>query len=91
MIYKKPTTDFKTSLFTGDGLCYADNTDPRTKGRLRRCQGGVLFAAGVGQCERCGIINRLVKPSAEQPKDSPDNVLTLFRADPPKQARAVRV
>jgi hypothetical protein len=82
---------YKTSLFTGQGLCYADNTDPRTAGRFKLCQGGVMFVAGVGKCDRCGIINRLVEPSAEQPDNSPGNILTILRADPPKQARMVRV
>jgi hypothetical protein len=78
---------FKTRLFTGHGLCYADNSDARTQGRFKLCQGGVRFVAGVGVCDKCGVINRLVEPSAEQPEDSPGNVLTFLRADPPKQAR----
>ncbi|HEX5731563.1 MAG TPA: hypothetical protein VF131_01920 [Blastocatellia bacterium] len=91
MIYPRVTMSFKTRLFTGQGLCYADNTDPRTASRFKLCQGSVFFVAGVGKCDRCGIINRLVEPGAEQPDDSPGNVLTFLRADPPKQARLVRV
>ena len=82
---------YKTSLFTGHGACYADNTDPRTVSRLKLCQGGVMFAAGVGKCERCGIVNRLVEKSAAPTVDLLGNVLTIFRADPPKQARTVQV
>jgi RNA-binding protein YhbY len=50
-----------------------------------------MFVAGVGKCDRCSIVNRLVETSAAQPIDSLGNILTFFRADPPKYARTVRV